>query len=328
MKICVTGGAGYIGSHTCKALANAGHDVVVYDNLSTGHRDFVKWGDFVHGDIRDVGRLRECLRAFKPEGVIHFAAHTDVGESVANPGKYFRNNVGGTLGVLEAMRDEGVQSIVVSGTCAVYGIPRSVPIDESCPLSPISPYGASKLIMERMLADFARAHAIRWVSLRYFNAAGGSAEAEIGEWHEPETHLIPRVIMAALGKIPALEIYGVDYPTADGTCIRDYIHVDDLARAHILALEYLRENGPSMALNLGTEKGASVREIINGINRIAGKNTPVRERERRPGDPPRLVANAAQAKQVLGWQAKKPLAAILENAWNYLARRKNAPQGK
>ncbi|MDE6734234.1 MAG: UDP-glucose 4-epimerase GalE [Desulfovibrio sp.] len=324
MKICVTGGAGYIGSHVCKALAEAGHEVVVYDNLSTGHRNFVKWGPFRHGDIRDTVRFRACLREFRPDGIIHFAASAYVGESVADPGKYFSNNVGGTLSILEAMRDEGCPAIVVSGTCAVYGQPETVPIAESCPPRPINPYGASKLFMERMLADFATAHDLRWVSLRYFNAAGSSGKGEVGELHEPETHLIPRVMFAALGKIDAIDIFGTDYPTPDGTCIRDYIHVEDLARAHIRALEHLLAGGGNMALNLGTERGASVREIIRGVEKAAGRPVPYRERERRPGDPATLVADAGRAREVLGWKAQKSLEDMLGDAWNFLAAQKGA----
>lgn len=324
MKICVTGGAGYIGSHVCKALAEAGHEAVVYDNLSTGHRSFVQWGPFRHGDIRDTVRFRACLREFRPEGIIHFAASAYVGESVVDPGKYFSNNVGGTLSILEAMRDEGCPAIVVSGTCAVYGQPEEVPIAETCPPNPINPYGASKLFMERMLADFATAHDVGWASLRYFNAAGSSPRGEIGELHFPETHLIPRVMFAALGKIDAIDIFGTDYPTPDGTCIRDYIHVDDLAQAHIRALEHLVRGGESMALNLGTERGASVREIIRGVGNITGRPVPSRERDRRPGDPAVLVANAAKAREVLGWKAQKSLDDMLEDAWNFLAARQDA----
>lgn len=319
MKICVTGGAGYIGSHTCKALAAAGHEVIVYDNLSTGHREFVRYGSFEHGDIRDMQKLRACFSKYKPDGVIHFAASAYVGESVKNPGKYFSNNVGGTLSLLEAMRDEGISNIVVSGTCAVYGVPEKMPISETSPTAPINPYGASKLFMERMLADFHAAHDLNWTSLRYFNAAGGSPEGEIGEKHDPETHLIPRVIMAALGQIEAIDIYGNDYSTPDGTCIRDYIHVDDLARAHLLAMERLLGGNESRPINLGTGKGSSVKEIILGISQIAGKEVPCRFRERRPGDPPTLIADATVAADILRWKAEKSLQMILEDAFRYFA---------
>lgn len=318
MKICVTGGAGYIGSHTCKALARAGHKVIVYDNISTGHRDNVRWGEFFYGDIRDTQALRTCFKNFRPDGVIHFAASAYVGESVTNPGKYFSNNVSGTLSILEAMRDENVPAIVVSGTCAVYGQPKTVPIREDCPKAPINPYGASKLFMERMLADFETAHGTRWMSLRYFNAAGSSPEGEIGERHDPEPHLIPRVISAALGHSEAIDIYGTDYPTPDGTCIRDYIHVDDLAKAHILGMEHILAEKSSQALNLGTGQGASVLEIIEGIGRLAEKDVPARKKERRAGDPPQLVADPTKAWEVLNWKAEKDLAQTLLDAWNFL----------
>lgn len=322
MRICVTGGAGYIGSHVCKALAEAGHEVVVYDNLSTGHRRFVQWGPLRHGDIRDSVRFRACLREFRPEGIIHFAASAYVGESVVNPGKYFSNNVTGTLSILEAMRDEDCPAIVVSGTCAVYGEPQSVPISETCPTKPINPYGASKLFMERMLSDFATAHNLRWVSLRYFNAAGSSAQGEIGELHFPETHLIPRVMLAALGKIEAIDIFGTDYPTSDGTCIRDYIHVDDLAKAHVLALKYLLDGGANMVLNLGTGQGVSVHEIIQGVTEISGRAVPCRVMARRPGDPAILVADATRAANILKWRFQKDLRAMLQDAWNFFITQK------
>lgn len=320
MKVCVTGGAGYIGSHTCKALAKAGHEVVVYDNLSTGHREFARFGAFEHGDINDAQKLRACLRRYKPDAVIHFAASAYVGESVENPGKYFRNNVCGTLSILESMRDEDIPAIVVSGTCAVYGQPDTVPITESCSKNPMSPYGASKLFMERMLEDFARAHGLRWMSLRYFNAAGSSPEGDIGELHDPETHLIPRAILAALGRVPPLEIFGGDYPTPDGTCVRDYIDVHDLASAHILAAAHLLNGGKSQALNLGSEKGSSVREIISGLERISGQKIPRRMAARRAGDPAKLIADATRAREVLGWKPVMSLDDMLGNAWKFLAR--------
>lgn len=318
MKVLVTGGAGYIGSHTCKSLARAGHDVHVYDNLSTGHRHLVRWGGFTHGDILDQYALRACMKRFRPDVVIHFAAKSQVGESVQNPGLYFRNNVGGTLNILEAMRNEDVGNIVVSGTCAVYGQPQTVPIAEDCPKAPINPYGASKLFMEQMLADFQVAYGLNWMSLRYFNAAGSDPDGETGELHNPESHLIPRVIFAALGKIPYLEIFGTDYPTPDGTCIRDYIHVNDLADAHIRAATHLLQGGRSGALNLGTGCGSSVREIIEGVERISGAKVPCIERPRRPGDPATLVANAARAKALLGWEPHLELDAMLRDAWLFL----------
>lgn len=304
MKVLVTGGAGYIGSHTCKELARQGHTPVVYDNLCTGHREFVKWGDFVHGDILDTQRLRACLRGYRPDGIIHFAAFAYVGESVADPGKYFRNNVSGTLSILDAMRDEGVANIVVSSTCAVYGQPEQIPIAETCPTSPINPYGASKLFMERMLADYQVAHGLNWAALRYFNAAGCDAEGEVGEWHDPETHLIPRVIWAALGRIPRVEVFGADYPTPDGTCIRDYVHVRDLAAAHVLALQHCLDGKESRPFNLGTGTGMSVKEIIDGVARISGTAVPHAFKDRRPGDPARLVADAESSRAALGWRCR------------------------
>lgn len=319
MRALITGGAGYIGSHTCKALAEQGHDLLVYDNLSTGHRSFARFGEFVHGDILDTQNLRNCFRRWHPDVVIHFAALINVGESVVNPGKYFRNNVVGTLSILEAMRDEGIENIVVSGTCAVYGQPKKMPIGEDQPTAPINPYGASKLFMERMLADFERAHDIKWASLRYFNAAGSDPDGEIGELHTPETHLIPRVAMAALGLIPEIEIFGNDYPTPDGTCIRDYIHVDDLASAHIRAANHLMERRESLAANLGTGHGASVRQIIDMLGQISGKQILEKIRDRRAGDPAILVADASHAAQMLDWKPERSLQNMLQDAWNFLS---------
>ena len=322
MKILVTGGAGYIGSHTCKALALQGHEVVVYDNLSTGHKAFARWGSFEHGDIRETDKLRACLKKYRPEGIIHFAASANVGESVADPGQYYSNNVGGTVSILEAMRDTGIKNIVVSGSCAVYGQPETLPIAESCPTNPLSPYGTSKLFMERMLPDFQAAHAINWMSLRYFNAAGGSPDAEIGELHTPETHLIPRVIFAALGAIPSIDIFGDDYATKDGTCIRDYIHVNDLAEAHILAMGHLVRCRESMPINLGSGQGYSVLEIIEGVERSTGKKIPRNITPRRHGDPARLIADTAKAKEVLGWTAQAGLDTILRDAIRFLEKNK------
>lgn len=307
MKVLVTGGAGYIGSHTCKELSRSGHEVVVYDNLSTGHRRFVKWGEFFHGDILDTAKLRKCLQKCTPDGIIHFAASAYVGESVEDPGKYFSNNVAGTLSILEAMREEGVPNIVVSGTCAVYGQPEVMPITEDCPPAPINPYGASKLFMERMLADFHTAHGLNWMSLRYFNAAGADPEGELWEDHDPETHLIPRVVMAAKGEIPEVLIFGDDYDTPDGTCIRDYVHVCDLARAHVLAMKNLIDGGESRAINLGTGKGTSVMEIVRAVQAATGKKVPYRIVPRRAGDPAVLVADASCARDVLCWVADKTI---------------------
>lgn len=316
VTVLVTGGAGYIGSHTCKALARLGHEVVVYDNLSTGHREFVKWGEFVPGDIRDTETLRQACRRFKPDGIIHFAASSYVGESVLNPGKYFSNNVGGTLSILDTMCGEDVSRIVVSGSCAVYGSPAMVPITETTPTNPVNPYGASKLFMERMLADYETAHGLSWVSLRYFNAAGCDPEMEVGEWHDPETHLIPRALHAALGLLPELEIFGHDYPTPDGTCIRDYIHVLDLAEAHATALTHLLEGRESMAMNLGSGSGYSVREVLDRVEAVTGRRLLLKTAPRRQGDPAELVADPSRALEVLGWRTRHSgLDEIIETAW-------------
>ncbi len=318
MKVIVTGGAGYIGSHTCKELAKAGIEAIAFDNLSTGHRDFIKWGPFEQGELADKLRLQQVFDKYKPDGVIHFAAFAYVGESVRNPGNYFRNNVVGTLNLLEAMRDSEVKNIVVSSTCAVYGIPKKLPISEDTPHNPISPYGASKMFMERMLPDFEAAHGIKWAALRYFNACGADPEKEIGELHDPETHLIPRVLMAANGDIPHLEVFGDDYPTPDGTCQRDYIHVADLASAHVATLTYLAQGGVSGAFNLGTGTTHSVKEILYAAEKVTGKTVPHKLCPRRLGDPPVLVASAEKARATLNWQPKfSSLEAILDTAWDW-----------
>lgn len=324
MRILVTGGAGYIGSHTCKALANQGHTVVTYDNLSTGHRELVRWGDFVYGDILDTQRLRACIRQHRIEGIIHFAASAYVGESVIDPGKYFRNNVCGTLSILDAMRDEGVSYIVVSGTCAVYGSPEKMPITEDTPTNPINPYGASKLFMERMLTDYEKAHGIKWMSLRYFNAAGCDPDGETGEWHEPETHLIPRALMAAMGQIPALEIFGDDYPTPDGTCIRDYVHVTDLADAHVRGMLFLGDDGPSQALNLGTGKGFSVLDMIASVRDTTGDDVAFYFTPRREGDPACLIADNNNATSILDWLPNHSnIETLVSTAWRWELGKKN-----
>ncbi len=320
MNILVIGGAGYIGSSTAKALASAGHDVTVYDNLSTGHRDLVQWGPLFEGDILDARSLRNCLKNVKPDGIIHFAAFSQVGESVQNPGKYIRNNVGGTLNILEAMQDAGVRNIVVSSTASVYGIPEKMPVTEDAPTFPINPYGETKLFMERMLADFARSCGLSWTALRYFNAAGADPEGETGERHTPETHLIPRALMALDGKAPDFHVMGDDYPTRDGTCIRDYIHVQDLADAHIRAMTRLLQaaDGEGTAMNLGTGTGLSVKEILNAIETVTGRSMPCTIGPRRAGDPPSLVADSSRALKILGW---KPLRSgvedIIRDAWNW-----------
>jgi len=315
-RVLVTGGAGYIGSHTCKLLAQEGFEVAVVDNFSRGHRDFVKWGTMIEADIGDTARLREALARFRPAAVIHFAAFAYVGEATGDPGLYYRNNVGGTLSLLEAMRAAGVGNIIVSSTCAIYGQPDSMPITEEGAQRPINPYGATKLVMERMCRDFEAAHGTRWVALRYFNASGCDLEGEVGERHDPEPHLIPRLLMAVDGEIGALEVFGTDYPTPDGTCIRDYIHVADLASAHVKAARHLIEGGASDAFNLGTGQGRSVLDIIKAGERATGRKVPYTTAPRREGDPARLVADPSRARRVLDWRAvNSDLDVILSSAW-------------
>jgi UDP-arabinose 4-epimerase len=314
-KILVTGGAGYIGSHTCKALAVRGYQPIAFDNLSRGSRAAVKWGPLVIGDVMNKRDLRQTIERFQIEAVMHFAALAYVGESVGNPGSYFRNNVASTTSLLEVMTQIGVDNFVFSSTCAVYGTPAQVPISEGTPTNPINPYGESKLQVERMLPWFGNAHGLNWVALRYFNAAGADPDGEIGENHDPETHLIPLAIQAALGSGPALKIFGTDYPTQDGTAVRDYVHVSDLADAHVRALDYLREDGESGAFNLGTERGLSVRQIMDEIRGVSSNELPAVESARRAGDPPLLIADAARAHALLGWRPRhSDLATIVGTA--------------
>lgn len=315
-KILVTGGAGYIGSHCCKALAAAGHQPVVYDNFSTGHRGFVKWGPVVEGDVRDGERLRQAIAEHRPHAAMHFAALALVGESVRDPGLYYEVNVGGTLQLLKALVGGGVPRLVFSSTCAIYGIPEKVPIGEDTPVNPINPYGVTKLTCERMMDDFDVAHGLRSIRLRYFNAAGADPDGEIGEWHEPESHLIPLVIEAALRGKP-VGIFGSDYATPDGTAIRDYIHVADLAAAHLAAIELLLKGASSAAMNLGTGHGASVNEIIALVEKVGERKVPSYAAPRRAGDPDRLVANAAKAASLLSWKPRCELRTIIEDAWRW-----------
>lgn len=302
--ILVTGGAGYIGSHTCKSLARAGYEPIVFDNFESGLRSAVKWGPCEEGDIRNTDAIRGVIQKYRPDAIIHFAAYLKVEESVKYPGKYYLNNVGGTVSLLEAMRTTGVSKIVFSSTAAVYGEPQYVPTAENHPLAPINPYGNSKRIVESILPDFEAAHGIGWTALRYFNAAGADPDGELGPNHDPITHLIPVVLRAGLGTGPTLTIFGTDYPTPDGTAIRDYIHVTDLANAHVAALQYLFENGPSGAFNLGTGKGYSVREVVETATNILGRAIPFIEGERRAGDPPALFADPSKAKRDLNWTPK------------------------
>jgi UDP-glucose-4-epimerase GalE len=317
-SVLVTGGAGYIGSHTCKALAGAGFRPITLDNLVYGHRRAVKWGPFVEGDLADGALLESVMREHSVTAVVHFAAYAYVGESMQQPGKYFANNVANTLGLLDVMRAIGVRHIVFSSTCATYGIPEQTPIDEQHPQHPVNPYGESKLFVERALKWYGVAHGLKWSALRYFNAAGADAEGELGEDHTPETHLIPLIIQAALGLRPHVKVFGTDYPTQDGTAVRDYIHVTDLAEAHVRALEHLFNGGESLALNLGTGLGHSVREVISSVERASGKKVPTRDAPRRAGDPPELVANAAQAQRRLGWRPRhSSLENITTTAWSW-----------
>ncbi len=292
--VLVTGGAGYIGSHACKALSEAGYTPVVYDNLSRGHRDAVKWGPFEQGDILDRERLTGVLKRHRPCGVLHFAAFAYVGESTSEPSMYYRNNVVGMHTLLEAMREAGTQRLVFSSSCATYGIPETVPIPVEHPQRPINPYGQTKLICEKMIKDYAPAYGLRYAILRYFNAAGADPDGELGERHDPETHLIPLAIHAAVKRKPMLKVFGDDYPTEDGTCVRDYVHVSDLAAAHVRALEHLRGQRESVTVNLGTGTGYSIMEVLKTIKRVLGRNVPYEIVSRREGDPPELVASVTR----------------------------------
>jgi UDP-arabinose 4-epimerase len=323
--VLVTGGAGYIGSHACKALAAAGYTPVTYDNLSRGHRHAVRWGPLVEGDIADRAGVISALKAHRIASVMHFAAFAYVGESGTDPALYYRNNVCGTLSLLDAMREAEVNRMVFSSSCATYGLPDSVPIRETMSQLPVNPYGETKLAIERVLRWYGPAYGLRSVALRYFNAAGCDRGGEIGEEHDPETHLIPLVLRAALGTAPPVQVFGSDYPTPDGTAIRDYIHVDDLAAAHVRALQYLAAGGENAAVNLATGNGYSVREIIAAVAKAVGHEVPQREAPRRAGDPPALVADANLAAEVLGWRAQcSDLDTIIETALAWEMRRHNA----
>ena len=317
MSILIVGGAGYIGSQTAKAVAQAGHQPVVFDNLVYGHKWAVKWGPLVEGDLADGALVRRVLAEHKVTAVIHFAAYAYVGESVTNPRKYFHNNVVNTLNLLDAMVDGGVRDIVFSSTCAVYGEPQRVPISEDNRREPVNPYGDSKLAVEKILRWYGGAYNLRYAALRYFNAAGADPDGELGEDHDPETHLIPLAIEAALGG-RELSIFGTDYPTPDGTAIRDYIHVADLAQAHLLALNTLGAGTPHLQLNLGTGRGHSVREVVAAVERVSGRKVPAQLVARRAGDPPELVADARQAAAALGWKPRyAALDTIVEHAFRW-----------
>jgi UDP-glucose-4-epimerase GalE len=318
MRVLVTGGAGYIGSHAAKSLSRAGHLPITLDNLSQGNEEAVRWGPFVKGDIGDGALVKQTIERYSIDAVMHFAAHAYVGESVKDPRKYFNNNVSRTLRLLNAVLDTGIEKIVFSSTCATYGIPAMFPITEDMPQKPINPYGESKLMIERVLQAYGSAYGLKWMALRYFNAAGADPDGEVGEDHRPETHLIPRAVQAALGLRPTIKVFGGDYPTPDGTPIRDYIHVSDLARAHVLAIEYLESGGESMALNLATGQGHSVLQVIQTIEQIGGRTVPMGFEGRRPGDPSALVASADRARSVLSWEPRYPdLATIVRTAWDW-----------
>jgi UDP-glucose-4-epimerase GalE len=314
VAVLVTGGAGYIGSHAAHALRRKGYEVIIYDNLSTGHKDLANGFELVVADLADTNKLVSVLA--RVDAVMHFAAFAYVGESGTNPRKYYQNNVVTGLTLLNAVVDAKIRKFIFSSTCAVYGVPDKLPITEGTPRRPLNPYGATKLAFENALEAYGRAYGLRYVSFRYFNAAGADEEGKVGELHDPETHVIPVAFDAIRGKQKALQIFGTDYPTPDGTCIRDYIHVSDLAEAHVLGLEYL-DNGESTALNLGTGNGHSVRDVISTIERVTGKKVPADIAPRRPGDPPRLVADPSHAEKLLKWKAKRSLEDIVSSAWKW-----------
>ena len=305
IPVLVTGGAGFIGSHTCMALAEAGYLPVTFDNLSTGHADAALFGPLVVGDLRQTDALETAIRAHDVQAVLHFAASAYVGESMQKPLEYYDNNVGGMLSLLEAVRRCGIDRLVFSSSCATYGVPETLPIVESTPQMPINPYGRTKLMGEQMLADVAMATGLRYAALRYFNAAGADPGGRLGERHTPETHLIPLALMAASGQRRALSIFGNDYDTPDGTCIRDYIHVSDLARAHVLALDHLMAGMPSIRVNLGSGEGHSILDIVREIEHFTGRPLPVRHEARRAGDPPVLTADPSLAEKILGFRTEK-----------------------
>ncbi|RWC88464.1 MAG: UDP-glucose 4-epimerase GalE [Mesorhizobium sp.] len=299
--ILVTGGAGFIGSHTCKLLAAAGYLPVAFDNLSRGNEKSVAWGPLVVGDIRDRAAMQAAIATYQPTAVIHFAALAYVGESVQQPAEYYSTNVAGTIAVLDAARAHAIENIIFSSSCATYGVPEALPVRESSSQNPISPYGRTKLMGEQIIGDYASAYGMKFAILRYFNACGADPDGELGEWHTPETHLVPRVLMAASGIIDEIEVFGTDYDTPDGTCVRDYIHVSDLARAHLKALQYLEGGGQGLAVNLGTGQGVSIREIVQAVIRVTSRPVPAVFRARRPGDPAELYADPSKARAHLGF---------------------------
>ncbi|HET6179715.1 MAG TPA: UDP-glucose 4-epimerase GalE [Candidatus Sulfotelmatobacter sp.] len=326
MVVLVIGGAGYIGSHTARALKSAGHEVIIFDNLSTGYEFLASGFELVKADVLDADALARVLP--RADAIMHFAAYAFVGESVTNPKKYFHNNVEGGLSLLNSALATGVKKIIFSSTCAVYGDPAKVPIEEHTPRQPVNPYGVSKLFFEQALESYDRAYGFRYASLRYFNAAGADESGEIGELHDPETHLIPLALRAAAGLGPELQVFGSDYPTPDGTCIRDYIHVNDLASAHVNALEHLAAGRESFAVNVGTGTGASVQEVISAAEEVTGKRVPRKMVPRRPGDPPALVANPAKVQALLQWKAMRSLRDAVATAWNWMEQHRRGNHGK
>ena len=320
MKVLVVGGAGYIGSHTARVLRRSGLEVLIYDNLSTGFDFLAKGFETIVGDVHDDKKLLPAVK--QCDAVMHFAANHYVGESVVNPRKYYRNNVEGGLSLLNTVLEAGKKSIVIfSSTCSVYGSPSKMPISEDFPLAPINPYGVSKVFFEQALQSYDTAYGIRYASLRYFNAAGADESGEVGECHEPEPHLIPLALRAAAGFGPELQVYGTDYPTPDGTCIRDYTNVVDLAEAHVIALQHLQAGNPSFTVNLGTGEGSSVKEVIYTVEEVTGKKVPHKIVPRRPGDPPALVADPKRAQQLLQWKTKRSLRDSVSTAWKWMQKR-------
>lgn len=320
MAVLVVGGAGYIGSHAAHVLRRRGYEVIIYDNLSTGHRELAEGFELIVGDISDSANLANVLR--RCDSVMHFAAHAYVGESVADPKKYFHNNVTAALVLLDSVLQSRVRKVIFSSTCAVYGNPVKVPITEDNPRQPVNPYGATKLAFENALEAYSRAYGLKYVAFRYFNAAGADESGSVGESHEPETHLLPLVFQAIQGKRAALDIFGDDYPTRDGTCIRDYIHVTDLAEAHVLGLEHLSK-AESIAMNLGTGNGSSVHEVVAAVEKVTGRKVPTHIGPRRAGDPAELVADPSLAEKLLNWKAKRSLEDIIASAWNWAQKSKS-----
>ncbi len=318
MAILVCGGAGYIGSHINKQLNKEGYETIVFDNLVYGHREAVKWGTFVKGDLANIDEIRDVFEKNTIDAVFHFAAYAYVGESVTEPEKYYYNNVVNTLNLLKVMKEHGCNKIIFSSTCATYGEPERVPITEDMPQNPINPYGMTKLTVERIFRDYQKAYDLQFAVLRYFNAAGADPDGEIGESHNPETHIIPLVLDAASGKRPDIKVFGTDYPTPDGSCIRDYIHVTDLADAHVRSLYYLEEGGVGDFFNLGNTIGTSVLEVVESAKKVTGKDFTVTLTDRRPGDPAKLVGSSEKARKVLGWEPKfADIDTIVKHAWNW-----------